>query len=308
MSLPLFDAHCDTLTTALEAGVALEKNKLHLDLERLGRFAPAAQVFAVWGEPQAPPVLEQALDFFQRCLERAEGRLALCRTPAELQRANAAGQIAAVLSVEGAEQLGCDRTRLASLRAEGVSFVHLCWNSDNSLCGAAMDGGGGLTDSGREFVRACWDLGIAVDLSHASDRSFWDVADLSAKEGRPLLAGHSNCRALCPSPRNLTDEMLDAVITSRGAVGLNLCPDFLGLGRDIPAALAHGAHVLARGGEENLCLGCDLDGIDELPRGIAGVQDLNKLADGLCELGYPDAMIRNVFYCNFLRFWERSFR
>lgn len=308
MGQPLFDAHCDTLTTALESGAALGKNNLHLDLERLGQFAPAAQVFAIWGEPKAPPVLERALDFFRRSLEWTEGRLQLCCTPEEVRRANAAGQIAAVLSVEGAEQLECDRTRLGSLRTEGISFIHLCWNSDNLLCGAAMDGGGGLTDSGRDFVRACWDLGIVVDLSHVSDRSFWDVADLSAKEGKPLLAGHSNCRALCPSPRNLTDEMLDAVITSQGAVGLNLCPDFLGQGRDVPAAVAHGIHVLARGGEEALCLGCDLDGIDELPHGIAGVQDLNQLADGFCKWGYSDIVIQNIFYCNFLRFWERSFR
>lgn len=308
MEIPLFDIHCDTLTTALEAGKTLGQNDLHVDLNRLGCFTPAAQVFAVWGDPKAPPVLSRALDFFQRSLERAEGRLALCRTPAEVCATNAKGQIAAVLSIEGAEQFFCDRSQLPLLRELGVSFIHLCWNSDNILCGAAMDGGGGLTARGQDFIRACWDTGIAIDLSHASDRTFWDVATLSAGERRPLLAGHSNSRALCPCPRNLTDEMLDAVIDSGGAVGLNLCPDFLGLSGGIPAILAHGVHVLARGGERTLCLGCDLDGIDELPQGIAGIQDLGKLADGFCEMGYPDTLIRDVFYYNFLRVWEASFR
>ena len=304
MAAGLLDAHCDTLTTALAAGAALEKNALHLDLHRLGRFSPAGQVFAVWGDPAAPPVLEKALAFLEETLRRNDG-LALCPTPGARRAAWAAGKTAVLVSVEGAEQLCCDRRRLPELRRRGVSFIHLCWNSDNALCGAALDGGGGLTAAGRDFVRACWDCGIAVDLSHASDRTFFDVAELSAAAQRPLFAGHSNCRALCPHPRNLTDEMLRTVIASGGAVGLNLCPDFLGLGRDMAAALAHCGHVLDLGGEKCLCLGCDLDGIEALPRGFAGVE---SLADFFALLGAKrgEETAKNVFYRNFLDAWEAS--
>ena len=304
MAVALLDAHCDTLTTALGAGASLARNRLHLDLARLKAFSPAGQVFAIWGDPAAPPVLEAALSFLEATL-RQDGQMALCPTPGALRKAWAAGKTAVLLSVEGAEQLACDRRRLPELRRRGVSFVHLCWNSDNALCGAAMDGGGGLTEAGRDFVRACWDLGIAVDLSHASDKTFFDVAELSAAAQRPLFAGHSDCRALCPHPRNLTDEMLSAVIASGGAVGLNLCPDFLGLGRDMDAALAHCAHVLALGGEKSLCLGCDLDGIDELPRGFAGVESLAGFFALLAEKRGEEAA-KDVFYRNFLGAWEAS--
>lgn len=306
--IPLFDAHCDTLNRALYSGENIAKNKLHIDLARLGNYAPAAQVFAIWDLPDRPSILERALAFWQQQEAQFSDQIALCRTPEQLRQANAQGKIGALLSVEGADQFACDRSRLPELRRRGVSIIHLCWNDSNCLCGAAVDGGGGLTAEGRAFVEACWDNGICIDLSHISDAAFWDMAELSSKAGKPLLAGHSDCRSLCARARNLTDPMIDAILASNGCIGLNFYPVFLGGTEDSAEVLRHAEHILSRGGEKNLCLGSDWDGIERTPADMHDVSDSAYLYNVFLQNGYAEALVQDIFYNNLLRTWEANFR
>ena len=183
-------------------------------------------------------------------------------------------------------------------------MVNLCWNSDNALCGAALGGGGGLTDNGREFVRAAQGCGVAVDLSHASERAFWDVLEIAEK---PVIASHSNAAALSSEfPRNLTDGQFAALVKCGGGAGLNLCADFVGLGRDIGACCAHLEHFLALGGEKSVFLGSDFDGIAAVPRGLYGVQDMWRLYEALLARGHSEELVRDIFYGNLLRILGRT--
>ena len=187
---------------------------------------------------------------------------------------------------------------------DGLAMINLCWNSDNALCGAAMDSGSGLTDAGRAFVRAAQDVGVAVDLSHASERTFWDVLEIAEK---PVIASHSNAAALSSEfPRNLTDEQFTALVKCGGGAGLNLCADFIGLGRDIGACCAHIEHFLALGGEKSLFLGTDFDGIAAVPRGLYGVQDMWKLYEALLERGHSEELVQDIFYGDLLRILGRT--
>lgn len=299
MGIPYFDAHCDTLTAVFERGGTLKRNSFQVDSERMGAYAPAAQVFAVWnGRYEEKAALLKAAAF-------ADPALALCRTAAEVSEANAAGRTAALLSVEGAEQLGCSRERLKRAREEdGIVCINLCWNHDNALCGAALDGGGGLTPEGRDFVAAAQESGVAVDLSHASERTFWDVLETAEK---PVLASHSNSAALASEfPRNLTDDQFKALAGCGGGAGINMCPDFLGLGRDIDACCRHIEHFLALGGEKAVFIGADFDGIDDTPEGISGAQDMWKLYESLLKRGYGEELVRDIFYYNLLAILGRT--
>lgn len=300
MSVPLFDAHCDSITRP----GSLAKNRGQLDLQRLGAYAPAAQVFAVFSPPplDTPAVFSRLLKRAKRKIEQNADRVALCRTAEEIHAAHSGGRAAAILSVEGAAMLGCSCDGLRAAWSEGVRLVNLTWNKSNCLAGAAMDADPhGLTDEGREFVRCAQSLGVTPELSHISDTAFWDVVDITTK---PLLVGHSNSRAICPHPRNLTDDMFSAVIRSGGCIGLNLCPDFVGGGRDIDAVLTHAEHFLRLGGEKALCLGCDLDGIPRPPKGIDGVQDLAKLYEAMLARGWGEALAQDIFFNNLMRFME----
>lgn len=301
MGIPYFDAHCDTLSVLHSRGAewSLGANAAQVDIDRLSAYSPAAQVFAIWGGHY-----EEKLALLRRGLAR-DGRAALCRTAEEVRKANAAGKVAALLSVEGAEILGCSIERLREARErDGLAMINLCWNSDNALCGAAMDSGSGLTDAGRAFVRAAQDVGVAVDLSHASERTFWDVLEIAEK---PVIASHSNAAALSSEfPRNLTDEQFTALVKCGGGAGLNLCADFIGLGRDICACCAHIEHFLALGGEKSLFLGTDFDGIAAVPRGLYGVQDMWKLYEALLERGHSEELVQDIFYGDLLRILGRT--
>ena len=301
MGIPYFDAHCDTLSVLHSRGAewSLGANAAQVDIDRLSAYSPAAQVFAIWGGHY-----EEKLALLRRGLAR-DGRAVLCRTAEEVRKANAAGKVAALLSVEGAEILGCSIERLREARErDGLAMINLCWNSDNALCGAAMDSGSGLTDAGRAFVRAAQDVGVAVDLSHASERTFWDVLETAQK---PVIASHSNAAALSSEfPRNLTDEQFAALVKCGGGAGLNLCAGFIGLGRDIGACCAHIEHFLALGGEKSLFLGTDFDGIAAVPRGLYGVQDMWKLYEALLERGHSEELVQDIFYGDLLRILGRT--
>ena len=300
MSIPLFDCHCDTAVRVWLTGRSLRENSLHLDLMRLKKFSPAAQVFAVCTETLEDPQGKAAavIRYFKEQIEMNSDIVKLCLNSHDIVSTMVGGKIAALLSVEGAEQI--DDIEMAY--ALGVRVVHITWNFDNGLCGSVMGSGAGLSEKGRCFVKKAQELGVLLDTSHISQQGFWEVLEISRK---PVIAGHSNTRALCPVPRNLSDEQFIALKNQGGGAGINLYPEFLGLGRDIDAVFAHIEHFMALGGEKAVFLGCDLDGIDEMPKGIHGVEDLGKIYEVLLRHNYPESLVRDVFINNIMNIMER---
>ncbi|MEG1789206.1 MAG: membrane dipeptidase [Oscillospiraceae bacterium] len=299
MTIPYFDAHCDTVSALLNEGGKLYNNGFHLDLRRLGAYSPSAQIFAVWGGKYE----EKAELLRSELIENAD-KAVLCRSATEARLAADCGKIAAFLSVEGAEQLDCSPERLRQVHErDGVIMVNLCWNSDNALCGAALDGGGGLTDAGRAFVSTAQEIGVVTDLSHASERTFWDVI---SQTNRPVVASHSNLKSLCPNPRNLTDAQFKALIACGGGAGLNLCPSFLGVLPDVNACVAHIEAFLELGGGHSLFIGADLDGIESLPRGMKDVESIALIYEALLRRNHGEELLRDIFYNNLMNILERA--
>ena len=222
----------------------------------------------------------------------------LCLNFHDIKKAAGLGKIAAVISIEGCEQI----SSLESAYQDGVRVLHPTWNFDNELCGAAVGSGRGLTEKGRAFVKKAQHMGFALDMSHISERGFWDTLEACEK---PVIAGHSNAKALCNVPRNLTDEQFNALVTVGGGAGINLYPEFLGLGKDINALIAHIEHFLSLGGERSVFLGCDFDGIDSTPTGLDGVQKLDKLYNELLNRNYPEALVRALFWDNLYDIMEK---
>lgn len=298
--IPLFDCHCDTISRVIAEGGSLRKNNFHTDLERLHKFAPCAQVFAVCAETLDRPV-EKADAMLRRLSQEIEENsdiVMLCLNFHDIKKAAGLGKIAAVISIEGCEQI----SSLESAYQNGVRILHPTWNFDNELCGAAVGSGKGLTEKGRAFVKKAQHMGFALDMSHISERGFWDTLEVCEK---PVIAGHSNAKALCNVPRNLTDEQFNALVLIGGGAGINLYPEFLGLGKDINALIAHIEHFLSLGGERSVFLGCDFDGIDSTPTGLDGVQKLDKLYNELLNRNYPEALVRALFWDNLYDIMEK---
>lgn len=277
----------------------------HLDLERTRKFGRYAQFFACFGSPEDMPgrslweVFQEEASLFRREMEANAGLIRFCRTGAEAEAAFAEGKSAAFLSAEGAELLDCDLEKLRTAHAMGVRAVNLTWNHPNALSGTnAAEQDRGLSEQGRAFVREMDRLGMLVDVSHLSDTGFWDVMEVST---RPVIATHSNSRAVFFDPRNLTDEQFTAIIDKNGVAGLNMYAGFLGVAPDLDTVVAHLERFLSLGGEQNVALGGDWDGCSCLPRGINGIQDMDKLYEALLRRNYSETLVQGLFHTNLMR-------
>ena len=323
--IPYFDAHCDTVYRCLETGETsaldygdsreeqcryyaasdhLRRNGGHIDLERSRQFSRCAQFFALFHDAAEAPAdglwaqCRRMHDFFLREMVDNADIVCHCRTGREVDEAAAAGKTAALLSIEGADLLDRDVHKVETVTHWGVRLLNPVWNRANVLSGTnAEDPERGLSAKGRDFIRALEEYGIYPDVSHLSDAGFWDLVHIAR---RPIVASHSNARAVCPHRRNLTDDQFRAIRDSGGVVGLNLYLHFVGQ-PTMDALVAHVEHFLALDGEKTLCLGGDLDGCEALAAGMTGMQDVPKLYEALKARGYSDALLEDIFWNNLRR-------
>ena len=305
----VFDGHCDSISRFLQTGESFQRTAGHWSLDKAKTFTSWAQFFAAFGEREERPGHSQFPIFLaQEGLLKGEIRanandMAFCTTAGQCWAAWDAGKVAAFLSVEGAELLDCDLDKLRQGYDLGVRAVNLTWNFPNSLSGTNLtEPGRGLSDKGRDFVREMNRLGVIVDVSHLSDPGFWDVVRLTQA---PIMASHSNSRALHFHPRNLTDDQFTAIMELSGTVGLNMAAQFLADDPTLDHLVRVLEHFLDLGGEDTVALGGDWDGIQRAP---AGVRDITAWADFYRLLegrGYSQALLDKLFYKNLMRVVEQ---
>lgn len=245
-----------------------------------------------------------------RLEERSQGQLKVVRTVTDLERCLQTGVHAAVLHFEGAEAIDADLNSLEVFYKAGLRSLGPVWSRPTIFAHGvpfqypvSPDTGPGLTEAGKELVKACNRLGILIDLSHLNEKGFWDVASLSST---PLVATHSNVHTLCPTTRNLTDKQLDAIKESGGLVGLNfgvndLRPDG-GRSADTPLAVLvrHIDYLVERLGIDGVALGTDFDGTT-IPTEIGDATGMPKFLALLGEHGYDDAALHKLGHENWLR-------
>ena len=309
MNVPVFDLHCDTVTKLLgrdlAAKASIRSNDFHIDLERMKKYQGFTQCFAFWLTTDIPlprglkpqDIFWRGISALQDQLDRNKDMVRQARTGDDIRKNLEDGVISAIFTLEGPAGIEFDPEKLEKLYNLGFRISTLGWNEKNSLTGSHVTGGG-LTKRGREYVKECQRLGIAVDVSHISDEAFWQIMDITQA---PVIASHSNSRSVCPVSRNLTDEMFRAICATDGVAGFNLCADFVGEKPTVDTACDHIFHFLELDPTgTHIAIGGDLDGISEMPEGFSGVQDYGKLAGRLLERGMDEAMLKQIFWSNAL--------
>lgn len=315
--MDLFDLHCDTAyeCAAVLGGRPLSEGAGHLSLDRGAYLGQWRQVFAVFMPDEAPdgsPLrgqsavahYERVLAWLQRQEREFPDRFVICRDAASLERATEPGVCGAMISVEGGSATAGSLERIRKMYADGVRMMTLTWNAENELgSGVWAEPDNGLSGFGRQAVALMNELGMAVDVSHLSDRGFWQVAELAKA---PFAASHSCARSLCGHRRNLTDDMFRAVRDAGGIVGVNFYKSFL---RDDENAslddiLRHTEHFLALGGEKTVCMGSDFDGA-EMPRGVTGVESMGDIYECFLRANYGESLVRDIFSGNAMRFFKQ---
>ena len=314
MNIPVFDLHCDTAYALLgsdrNSAGSLRKNELHIDLERASALEGYAQCFACfttpmmeqWDRVSPITIFERELATIQREIDKNKRKIALAYSAADVKKNLEKGKMSAILTLEGSAGYGYDPALLEDLHMIGFRMATLTWNESNPLSGSCQTGGG-LTDQGRAFVSEAQRLGIIVDVSHLSDEGFWDIMDMTQA---PVIASHSNSRAICDVSRNITDDMFKAVCATGGVVGFNQYTKFVGEKADLDKACDHLLHFVELDPDaKHIALGGDLDGCDELVDGFDGLQSYPLLAQKLLDRGLTERMIMNIFWNNALGVMER---
>lgn len=305
MKFPVFDLHCDTSNELIGVGYypksQLRSNPCHIDLQRASKLGGYAQCFACYTTYDLADDVE-ALFRLKRdtVLEQVKANGDLIRqafSAADIEENRKNGLMSALLTIEGTCGIGFDPSRLEDLKKQGFLITSLGWNEKNPLTGSNVTGGG-LTDLGKAYLKEAQRLGMAVDVSHISDEGFWDIIDLTLA---PVIATHSNSRTLCHHPRNITDDMFRAIVSTGGVVGINLYTDFLGENATLDTVCDHIFHFLELDPSgEHIALGGDLDGIDSTPEGFGGIEDYPALADRLITRGLGEKGVYNLFWQNAL--------
>ena len=219
----IFDGHCDIFTDVLRRRLCGETQVLarhHLPKLRAGGIRGGC--FVLWVDPPFTddPAARMAKLLSAVAAEMAEcNEAALVTSATEIESVAATERFPILLGIEGLSAIGEDVDAIDRLHAFGARHTMLTWNEANALAtGAKADPSRGLTELGRRALARLEDLHMLVDVSHLNDRSFWDV--LAAVHG-PIVASHSNARALAEHPRDLTDDQLRAIAETGGLVGLN---------------------------------------------------------------------------------------
>jgi microsomal dipeptidase-like Zn-dependent dipeptidase len=232
-------------------------------------------------------------------------RVGIARTPGDMLRLKREGKKAIVPGVENGYAIGKEIGRLEALKQMGVAYITLCHNGNNDICDSAagQPEWNGLSPFGREVVREMNRLGIMIDLSHASERTFYDVLEESRK---PVIASHSSVRALCDHPRNLTDDQIKAIAAQHGVVHICLYTGFIKQGTEMGApcglseAIRHIDYVANLVGIDHVGIGSDFDGGGELV-GCRASNELINITVRLLQLGYGEQDIQKIWGANLLR-------
>ena len=315
MKFPVFDFHCDTALALMgEHGnkpSQLRRNNSHIDLERAAVNGGYAQCFACFTTPfmekhsgvSVCTIFERELAVLQREIQKNPDVIRQAFSADDVRENQKNGLMSGILTMEGTAGINFDASRLEELYKTGFRIVSLGWNEQNPLTGSHRTGGG-LTDQGREFVKEAQRLGYLLDVSHISDEGFWDLIKIT--EG-PVIATHSNSRAVWGESRNLTDDMFRAIVETDGVAGFNMCFEFIGKNPDLDTACDHILHFLDLDpAGKHIALGGDLDGIDRMPAGFHGVQSFPDFAERLLKRGLDEKNVYDIFWNNALGVMDRA--
>lgn len=349
------DGHNDVIISSILDGHDIS-NRLstgHTDIPRLIEGGVDVQVFAVWSDDKkwkkdAFKHANDQIDALEKVIKKNKDKIAIAKSVNEIYRLQKKGKIAAVIGIEGGNMIEESIPNLVKLHNRGAKYLTLTWNYNLSWATAASvedskpaNEQHGLSEKGKEIIRKMNDLGMMVDLSHASKKTFYDVLDVSSK---PILVSHSNAATLTPHSRNLDDAQLEALKKNKGVVGVNFYSGFLDtafesrihqlydnhfgtLTEKISASrkyhklpkelkfqadvkldllLNHIDYLVSKVGIDHVAIGSDYDGIESTPQYLEDVSKLPMLTKALLERDYKKEDVAKIMGLNFLRIMQEN--
>lgn len=271
----------------------------YLPQPKLGETFSSKVAFKVDGPLQYADLI---FDKIEEIVNANNRYLSIARTPSDLYEDKRKGRRSIMLGIENGLALNHDISNVRYFARRGVVYITLCHNGDNDICDSARgcNTHGGVSRFGEQVIKEMNRCGIMVDLSHAGEKSFYDALSISSK---PIVCSHSNCKALCDVPRNLTDDQLRALAKHGGVAHITLYHGFLrndSQEATVMDAIAHLEHAISIMGIEHVGLGTDFDG-DGGIRGLADSSELINFTLHLLRRRYSERDIAHIWGGNWLR-------
>lgn len=301
--MKIFDAHCDVLMKLFNNPNEnfLTSPALQVTKHGMERAGVKIQLFAiyvpeaVYHSLQFEAALAMVQLFYEKIIHEAGLKLILDK---EDLRKLGKDDIGAILTLEGCDSIGGDVLKLKTLLRLGVTSVGLTWNWANLVADGALETrGAGLTKFGKEVINILESQKVWLDVSHLSERAFWEVIDLHSNP----IASHSNSRKMMNHPRNLTDDQLKALFLKKSIIGITFVPEFLTEKSEasIKDIMKHIEHICTLGGSRHIGFGSDFDGTDKIVKGLENVSQYDNLVNQLL-IYYPESVVRGFLYENFV--------
>ena len=299
------DSHCDTpmkFGTSEERLVTLPRMKDgHLDASIMVAYLPQGERTDE-AHLAATAKANRIITQIEEMVSAHGTEAGLAYTPDDLYRLKQEGKKAIMMGIENGYAIGHDLSLVEHFRKRGIVYMTLCHNGDNDICDSARKSTqehGGVSPFGADVIREMNRLGMMVDLSHASEKTFYDALDISQV---PVVCSHSSCRSLCDHPRNLTDEQMKRLASKGGVMQVTFYEGFLRQDgqASLLDAIEHINHAVNIMGIEHVGIGTDFDGDGGVP-GLAHAGELINLTRALLRERYTEADLRLLWGENFLR-------
>lgn len=310
------DSHCDTLTELYNKNSDFYENKQHFDIKRMMALGGGLQFCAIY-VPTKEFRYGGGLRYTLKLLDKYKTELKKMREQGIeiheiLSKDDARNatkyQANLLLAIEDGGAIDGSLEALRILYELGLRAMTLTWSNRNDIADGINEekSASGLTNFGKQVVNEMNKLGILVDVSHMSTTSFWDTLETSSK---PIIATHSNAKALTPHPRNLNDEQIKALVQAKGVIGVTFAGQFLEKDwsqASIDSVYRHLDYMMnLTGSDDHFGFGSDFDGISHPPYNINGVEDYKPLIEYLSEKGFSDETILKLTHQNMLKLLEK---
>ena len=315
----IIDLHCDTIMALYQnKDKCLSSNDLQIDINKLKKGNYLAQVFAmfVYLKDNYYPFKTccEMIEVFYSELEKNKEDINIALNYNDIIKNKEKGLLSAILSIEEGGVIDGILSNVDYFYSLGVRMICLNCNFYNGIGYPNFNLNekpdfktpnttDGLTPLGIDVVKRMEKLGMIIDVSHLSDKGFWDVYNNTTK---PFIASHSNARSVCNHVRNLTDEMIKALASRGGVVGLNFCTNFINEEAEITYVkdiVKHALHIISVGGIDCLALGTDFDGIGRTTE-VDNASEMDKLITEFKNAGLTDDDINKITHLNFLRVFK----
>lgn len=309
----IIDGHCDTLSVCLDTNKSLKDKDLNfniIDAQLLK--TPVIQMMAVYISPQKYVVKGKnkawertcnILNEFDKQKEILKNEIIQINSLKDIEQVIKMQKTGVILTIENGSAICGQLKRIEELHNKGIKVMSITWNNDNELgCGAYTTNDTGLAKLGREYIKKLQEKNIFIDISHSSEKTFWDTAKLTTK---PIVATHSCVYKICSNERNLTNEQIKEIAKSNGIIGICFYSKFLNSinKATIKDVVKHIKHIVNLVGINYVGFGTDFDGVNknDLPLGITGIKDMNKVIKELQLQGFSKQEIEKITGINWLR-------